>query len=103
MNSNETDKRKSGRTRTVNVHIDNLVLDGFHINDTSGIKDALTSELQRLCRVYSSRMEYLENRDVEVLSLPAMEVTPGTSPRRIGRQIARSLAERILRAEKLPR
>jgi hypothetical protein len=86
----------SPRRVSVEAHIEELVLHGFHPGDRLHVAEALQRELTRLLR---DPRTALPARRVEVESAEAAPIVirPGATPAAIGRQVAGAIHQRLTR------
>ncbi|BAV06602.1 hypothetical protein SAMN05421788_107263 [Filimonas lacunae] len=75
----------------VSVHIEELVLHGFHPADKKRIGVAVQKELTRLFRVQGIPPAFYNGGSVPAWQAAATTLTPGMPPRKAGRQIAQSV------------
>ena len=75
----------------VELHIDELILDGFAPGDHDLIGGAVGRELARLLAVQGVPPGLAQGRDVAWLDGGAFEVTPGSTGETIGAGVAKAL------------
>jgi hypothetical protein len=78
--------------RSVNVHIEQLVLHGFASGDRKALVEGLQSELSRVLADRATRAEWARPHRTPVLRLGRMPLEPGPSGgRKFGREVARAI------------
>lgn len=81
-------------TRVV-VHIDRLVLKGFHHQDQHAIAAGLQQELGRVFADREAVSLLSGMGDVARLQVPGVPVGQGSSPQRVGEDVARGICREI--------
>lgn len=78
--------------RPVRLHVDRLVLEGFHPRDRARVAAAFQAELERLL-AEGPLPEALAggSTTLDALQAPAIHAAPGARPERVGAEAARSL------------
>ncbi len=91
-------KKPSGdRTHPLELHIEELHLDGFDPRSRHDIGDAVERELAVILGEHGLDPAFLKNLDVSVLDAGAFTVKPTDRPEHTGREIARPVARAIQR------
>ena len=72
----------------VEIHIDELVLEGFLPEDRSGIGESLERELSRLFQERGVPQSLTADKQVDEIKGGSFEVAAGSRAERIGRQVA---------------
>ncbi len=75
----------------VELHIDELILDGFAPGDHSLVGEAVERELARLLAVQGVPPALSQGREVAWLDGGAFEVTPGSPAETTGVQVAKAV------------
>ncbi|MDA4121760.1 MAG: hypothetical protein OK456_01115 [Thaumarchaeota archaeon] len=75
----------------IDIHIDELVLEGFDFHDHKRIAASMKVELARLITEKGLGMQLDRTSDLGRVSAPAFNVPTDRNPRAIGREIARSV------------
>jgi hypothetical protein len=74
----------------IELHIKELVLEGFPTRDTSRIVSVFKSELEQLLR-QGNIPENIRSKNILRLDGGTIRIQPGASPEMSGRQVARNL------------
>jgi hypothetical protein len=84
---------------SVNVHIDQLILDGFTFTEAeqAQLQAALTAELARLLAISSVAEDLIQRRKMGRLDADAISSATPNRPAQLGRQIARSVHDGLQR------
>jgi hypothetical protein len=77
----------------MNLNIERLVLDGLPITRRDGprVRASMTAELERLIRVHGVSDQMRSAGAVPVVPADALRFNQGSSPKRLGTQIARAV------------
>ncbi len=81
--------------KRVELHIDELVLDGFALGDRGRIGDAVETELARLFGQQGVRAA--ASKQVPALDAGSFRVDASRKPEMIGRQVARQIHQAVSR------
>ena len=76
---------------SIDVHIEELVLEGFAPGDRYGIADAVQSELGRLLSEQGLPPAWEQGGEADSLDGGAFQVSPGSKAEGIGAQIAQAV------------
>ncbi len=93
-------KDKDGRDRTPNpveLHIEELVLQGFAPGDRYRIADSLGHALERLFLNRGIPPGLAEDGEVEAINAGSLGVVPHAKPEAIGDQVAQAVYEGLTR------
>jgi hypothetical protein len=82
----------------VEVHIDELVLDGFERNHALRIGDALPTALARLLEERGAPSNLAQSGDVEEVDGGTIRLAPGMRPEHIGERVGVSVYEGLRRS-----
>jgi hypothetical protein len=77
--------------RNIDLHIEELVLDGFPAQDKELITLAMQQEITRLINNGKTPAALIQNNNLSRIDGGSFQVKPGDSPGTTGIQIARSL------------
>lgn len=79
------------QNRMIELHIDELILEGFPVSDPNRITSVVQQELHRLLSQGELPSRMKRNGDIERLDGGAIQIEPRTTPENTGVRIARSL------------
>ncbi len=86
MNRMNTDQRYD-----ISLHIEEMVLDGFAVEDQGRVISAVQRELQRLLNQGDMPVALRQNRSIERLDGGTVRLQTGAIPEAVGKQVAESL------------
>lgn len=81
--------------KRVIVHIDSLVLRGFHHEDRHAIAAGLQEELTQLFADPQTAHQWTARGDLSRLRLGNINVDPGSKPQRVGVKAARGIGREM--------
>jgi hypothetical protein len=81
-----------GVTRIV-LHVDTLVLRGFHRGDRAAIAASLGAELARALGGPDGASRLARRRDVDRVHVPVLRVPAAATPARVARLVARGIGQ----------
>ena len=81
----------TGSARPLELHIEELTLNGFEAGDHYRISDALERELARLITERGVPRFLAQNNEAGMLAAQEFHVAEGSTPEAIGRQVARAI------------
>ena len=76
--------------RNIELHIEELVLEGFAVRDVSRITSAMQSELEQLVS-RGNDLTGIKNRNTAQIEGGTIQIQPGATPETTGKQIAQNL------------
>ena len=79
----------------IELHLEELVLDGFATTDRYRISAALQAEMSRLFTERGVPASLAHGGSIAMLRAEGLDVSPSASADRIGKQVARALYERL--------
>jgi hypothetical protein len=79
------------RRRTIELHIEELVLDGFPVQDGDVIATTVRQELGRLMSEGDVPSRLMQSNDIGQLDISTVELESGTDAEATGRRIAASI------------
>ena len=80
----------------MDLHIEELVLEGFPAQDASHIASVVRSEVERLLR-QGNIPASIRNGNIAQIDGGTIQIKPGTTPEMTGRQVARNLYRGLVR------
>jgi hypothetical protein len=86
-----------GRHPSVELHIDELLLDGFGTVEGTSIGETFRDELMRLFERHGFPPTLMEAGQIERLDAGGFQVRPGAPPRRVGVDVASAVFEGMRR------
>jgi hypothetical protein len=81
---------------TIELHIEELILDGFAPRDRYAIAEAIERELTRLFAEPGMARPSMEPRAMARLDGGSINVRPGANPETIGAQLAQAIHRRVI-------
>jgi ABC-type uncharacterized transport system YnjBCD ATPase subunit len=79
----------------IEIHIDELTLDGFDLRDSARIGQAVEAELARLFALHAEPVSLLKNINYSKLDAGTLTFTAGSKATSFGNQIASSVFKGI--------
>jgi hypothetical protein len=96
------DQASANAPAAIELHIEELVLHGFSVNDRFCIGDAVERELSRLIEERGLKGLANEHLNIERLDGGAFQAAPGAKPQSIGIQLAQAIHRQISPMHKQP-
>jgi hypothetical protein len=96
------DQVSANSPTAIELHIEELVLHGFSVNDRFRIGDAVERELSRLIKERGLKGLTNEHLNIERLDARAFQAAPGARPQSIGIQLAQAVHWQISSMQKRP-
>jgi hypothetical protein len=81
------------QNRNIDLHIEEIIMEGFSPRDRSRIASVVQQQLQQLL----NQGEIIQNRNTAHVDGGTIQIEPGASPEMAGRQIAQNLYRRLVK------
>ncbi len=91
QSARSSDRAPNVRQHSVELHIEELVLNGFTHSDRYRIGEALEQELTRLLSEEGAPIAFTQAIDIANLNGGAIDLKPGSNPEAAGIQLARAI------------
>lgn len=88
--------RNKGNQRPVEIHIEELLLEGFSHGDRHRIAEAVQGELHRLVSENPSQFAEAEGRNIDQLDAGSFHYAQTMKPETIGQNVARSIHKGLI-------